>query len=60
METYGTASFPIKTEVGLLSRNVKVIGEPSALGYGYHLMIHGDAAMGTSGRISYSEFTNGG
>ena len=37
----------MKTEVGLLSRNVKVIGEPSKENYGYHLMIHGDAAMGT-------------
>ena len=35
-------------------------GEPSALNYGYNLMIHGDASMGTSGRISYAEFTNGG
>ncbi|KAM3144741.1 hypothetical protein pb186bvf_003050 [Paramecium bursaria] len=60
IETYGTQDFPIKTEVGLLTRNIVIQGEASDKNYGYHLMIHGQSNMGAIGRISYSEFTNGG
>jgi hypothetical protein len=43
VETYDGKSVGLMTEVGLLSRNIKIMGGPGSWesGYGGHLMIHG-------------------
>lgn len=60
VETYGTDQFPMKVEVGLLTRNIVIQGEESAENYGGHTMIHGRAKKGAIGRVSYTEFIRGG
>jgi hypothetical protein len=58
-ETYGDAKFPMRCEVGLLSRNIVIRGsEYDSLNdqYGAHMMMMGSEADGTVGRISYTEF----
>lgn len=60
VETHDGQSVPMLTEVGLLSRNIKIMGAPGSWesGYGGHLMIHGSQMDGTIARISYAEFTH--
>lgn len=43
VETHNGVSVPLKCEVGLLSRNIKIMGAPGSWesSYGGHLMIHG-------------------
>jgi hypothetical protein len=57
-ETYGTAQIPQQAEVGVLTRNVVIQGDSTSTKswYGAHLMIHGDAEMGSLGRIEQTEF----
>ena len=60
VETYGSDDFPMRCEVGLLTRNVKIQGSADSAenAYGAHVMFHGSEEMGTIGRITYAEFTN--
>jgi hypothetical protein len=59
VETYGSEDFPMRCEVGLLTRNVKIQGsvDSEENQYGAHIMFHGSEEEGTIGRISYTEFT---
>lgn len=44
VETYGNEKFPMRCEVGLLTRNIHIRGNPedsTTSQYGAHLMIHG-------------------
>ncbi|CAD8161606.1 unnamed protein product [Paramecium octaurelia] len=52
IETYGDEQFPMKVEVGLLTRNIVIQGEESKDKYG--------AEKGTVGKIQYAEFRHGG
>ena len=59
LETYGGKDFPMRAEVGLLTRNIVIQGDENSVNndYGAHLMIHGK--MGDDrliGRIEYAEF----
>jgi hypothetical protein len=49
----------MRAEVGLLTRNIKMMGDPtSAIGkYGSHLMLTGSTQDGFEGHVAYSEFT---
>jgi len=60
IETHDGQAVPLKCEVGLLSRNIKIMGAPGSWEstYGGHLMIHGKQIDGTVARISYAEFTH--
>ena len=60
IETHDGRPVKLLTEVGLLSRNIKIKGGPGSWesGYGGHLMIHGQQSDGTIARISYAEFEN--
>ena len=55
---YGNKAFPMRGEVGLLSRNIVIQGdkESGKSEYGAHLMIHGKMTGGAIGRIEYAEF----
>jgi len=57
-ETYGNYTFPMRVEVGLLTRNVVVKGDENSLKnrYGAHMMLMGGEIDGTIGRFSYAEF----
>mgnify|MGYP000855996812 FL=1 len=46
----------MQAEVGLLSRNIKMMGDPSSsIGkYGSHLMLSGSASRGFDGYVGYS------
>jgi len=59
-ETMDGVAVPMLTEVGLLTRNIKVMGAPGSWesGWGGHLMVHGKQVEGTIARISYAEFFN--
>ena len=50
----------MRAEVGLLSRNIKMMGDPTSEAgiYGSHLMMAGHASNGMVAHIGYSEFTN--
>jgi hypothetical protein len=51
----------MRSEVGLLTRNIVIRGDPAdsiSSQYGAHLMIHGMGSRGAVGRISFAEFTN--
>jgi hypothetical protein len=50
----------MRAEVGLLTRNIKVMGDDTSQReiYGAHLMMAGSAENGLIGRIAYSEFTD--
>ena len=54
-----THDFPMRAEVGLLTRNIVVQGDENsdADEYGSHLMLTGKQANGLIGKVSYSEFT---
>lgn len=48
----------MRAEVGLLTRNIKMMGDPSSLmkQYGSHLMLTGQGVNGFEGHIAYTEF----
>lgn len=60
VETHNGQKVPLKCEVALLSRNIKIMGAPGSWesGYGGHVMIHGKQIEGTIARITYTEFTH--
>lgn len=59
VEIYGETEFPMRAEVGLLTRNIKVQGDKTSASseYGSHLMMHGKEKDGLVARLSYAEFT---
>ena len=60
IEKYGTSDYLVmQAEVGLLTRNIKMMGDSSSRNskYGSHLMITGQANNGLEAHIAYSEFT---
>ncbi|KAM3144665.1 hypothetical protein pb186bvf_003272 [Paramecium bursaria] len=59
-EAYGVRSLNNKVQVGLLSRNIQIMGEKSISDYGYHFTVYGDQYQGTQVQIQYAEFINGG
>lgn len=50
----------MRAEVGLLSRNIKMMGDPTSevAKYGSHLMLSGTRPDGLEGQVAYSEFTH--
>ena len=59
-ETYTSGDFiTMSAEVGLLSRNIKIRGDPTTniTKYGAHLMLYGQATNGFEAKVAYSEFT---
>ena len=50
----------MRAEVGLLTRNIKMQGDPTSnlTSYGSHLMLNGKTANGLDASLSYAEFTN--
>ncbi len=65
-EQYGGVTFPMRAEVGVLSRNIYIRGNPAdspTTNYGGHLMVHGKSGasvstgsgMGSIARIEYVE-----
>ena len=60
-ETYGTSDkLVMRAEVGLLTRNIKMMGDPTSVvaKYGSHLMLSGTYPDGLQGHVAYSEFTH--
>ena len=57
--TYGTETVQLRSEVGLLSRNIRFRGAEHSefRNYGAHLMLHGEAEKGLNARISNVEFS---
>ena len=55
VETYGTTDFPMRAEVGLLTRNIKIQGDNSSVAteYGSHMMMNGKKANGLVASFSY-------
>lgn len=49
----------MRAEVGLLTRNIKMMGDPSSAvrKYGSHLMLAGKSINGLEGHVAYTEFT---
>jgi len=61
VESYGAKDkLEMRAEVGLLSRNIKMMGDPtSVIGrYGSHLMLSASKADGLQGHVAYTEFTH--
>lgn len=54
-----THSFPMRAEVGLLTRNIVVTGDSNSIPdkYGAHIMMHGPSDQGLVGHIAYTEVT---
>ena len=50
----------MRAEVGLLSRNIKMMGDPTSVvgKYGSHLMLSGMTPDGLEGQVAYSQFTH--
>ena len=48
----------MRAEVGLLTRNIKMMGEKDSemRQYGSHLLLHGQAHKGFEGHVAFSEF----
>jgi hypothetical protein len=59
VETHGSDLLEMRAEVGLLTRNIKVMGDQTsqAESYGAHLMLAGSAENGLVGHVAYSEFS---
>lgn len=49
----------MQAEVGLLTRNIKMMGDSSSAlsRYGSHLMLTGQATKGLEAQVGYTEFT---
>ena len=60
IEQYGDKYLVMQAEVGLLTRNIKVMGSSDSVAkkYGSHLMLSGQADSGFEAQVAYSEFTN--
>lgn len=61
VESYGVSDkLVMKAEVGLLTRNIKMMGDPTSVvaKYGSHLMLSGTYPDGLQGHVAYSEFTH--
>jgi hypothetical protein len=62
LESYGSGKdqLEMRAEVGLLTRNIKMMGDPtSVIGrYGSHLMLSATKPDALEGRVAYSEFTH--
>ena len=60
VEQHGSDFLEMRAEVGLLTRNIKMMGDSSSesSSYGSHLMLTGQMVNGFEGHIAYSEFTN--
>ena len=58
-ETYGTDKLVMQAEVGLLTRNIKMMGDSDSATYKYgsHLMLSGQSGNGFEAQVAYSEFT---
>lgn len=56
IEIYGDVEFPMRAEVGLLTRNIKMQGSEESIEekYGSHLMLTGKEKDGLVGKISYA------
>lgn len=56
IETYGGQDFVMRAEVALLTRNIKMRGDPSSDSrpYGSHLMLTGSVQKGLNAKLSYS------
>jgi hypothetical protein len=50
----------MQAEVGLLTRNIKMMGDSTSIlnKYGSHLMLTGQAEKGFQAHVAYSEFTH--
>jgi hypothetical protein len=60
IEKYGTSDYLVmQAEVGLLTRNIKMMGDSSSRNtrYGSHLVVMGTPNTGFEAHIAYSEFT---
>lgn len=57
VETYGNIDFPMRAEVGLLTRNILIQGDENSVKdeYGVHVMIMGKDV--SRGRVEYVEIT---
>ncbi|KAM3136087.1 hypothetical protein pb186bvf_011892 [Paramecium bursaria] len=62
IEQYDDQYFHNKVEVGVLRRNIRILGDQSKYqnNYGYNLKIYGDISQNTQIQIQYTEFINGG
>ncbi len=60
VETYGGRDLVMAAEVGLLTRNIKMMGDPKSVmkKYGSHLMLTGKISNGFRAHVAFSEFTN--
>ena len=58
--TYGSHTLEMKAEVGMYTRNIKMMGEQGSQAerYGSHLLLTGKGVDGLKGHIAYSEFTD--
>lgn len=59
IETYGNDTLVMQAEVGLLTRNIKVMGDSDSATskYGSHLMLTGQSSNGFEAQVAYTEFT---
>lgn len=60
IESYGNDRLEMRAEVGLLSRNIKMMGDPTSVfgKYGSHLMLSATVPDAMEGHVAYSEFTH--
>ena len=59
IDIYGTETFEIRAEVGLLTRNIVFRGDPetsSANQWGAHIMLHSPGDESSIGRIANTQF----
>lgn len=59
VETHGGKKLKMKAEIGMLTRNIVIQGNPQDSlkdEYGGHVIIHGRADQGSIARISHVEF----
>lgn len=59
VETYDSKYLEMRAEVGLLTRNIKMQGDPTSAisNYGSHLLLTGKGIDGFEGHVAYSEFS---
>lgn len=60
IETHGTDQLEMRAEVGLLTRNIKMMGDDTSFNkqYGSHLMMTGQSVNGFEGHVGYTEFSH--
>ena len=56
IETYGSDQLEMRAEVGLLTRNIKMMGDETSVAerYGSHLLLAGSAENGLVGHVAYT------